>query len=82
MFSVQIPHLAHDYLVRSVFQQILEVYIHVNFLILEYHCGVSVRFIEEFSMPEFTTHFSFLAGQFLVNSSECLCSCSNRQAFN
>lgn len=66
VFSAQIPHLVHYYFMRCVFQQTLEVYIHLNFLILECHCGMSVRFTEEFSMTELITRFSFFTGLFLT----------------
>lgn len=49
-----------------VFQQVLETYIHINALFPGCHCGMSVRFTEEFSMSEFSTHFSFLAGLLLL----------------
>lgn len=64
--AITTVRLVHYYLVRCVFQQILEVYIHIKFLILQCRSGMSVRFTEEFSMTEFTTHVSFLAGLFLV----------------
>lgn len=63
VFPVQIPYLVHycfEFFSKSW------KHTHTIFFVPGCHCGMSVRFTEEFSMNEFSTLFSYLAGLFLV----------------